>query len=97
MDLRHLSLGDGLTIETHQLIGQWDVAGLGSTRVHELLRKHAFWRWGRWHWPPPQGAETRAATNDRQSAINRTPSNDGNEQRRYAGKGREQPFNDLSD
>jgi hypothetical protein len=41
-DLRHLFLGDKLTIETGRMIGQWVAGGSPINPAHELLRKQAF-------------------------------------------------------
>lgn len=41
-DLRHLFLGEKLTIETGRMIGQWVAGGSPINPAHELLRKQAF-------------------------------------------------------
>jgi hypothetical protein len=41
-DLRHLFLGDKLTIETGRMIGQWVAGGSPINPARELLRKQAF-------------------------------------------------------
>ena len=102
-DLRHLFLGEKLTIETGRLIGQWVSGGSPINPAHELLRKQAFDAAGggmaalrRWYDPLPeeQRLVLRPAIANLRSAAR--AADEENEQRRQAQDEarREQPFTD---